>query len=99
MIREALINAGRQDLIGSGCDSVIPAIPPKEALVARRQQANEAGQGDHFHSVANPFRGEPTGERRLPNYGYRPGRKSARCQNKQRKQKGNLSTRPQPVHE
>jgi hypothetical protein len=31
-VREALSEAGRQDLIGTGCDCLIPANPPKEAL-------------------------------------------------------------------
>jgi uncharacterized radical SAM protein YgiQ len=75
MVREALIQAGRSDLIGGGCDALIPAQPPKEAIEARRKRANE---GDHYHAVANPNRGEPAGERGLPNRGYRPGRKSAR---------------------
>ncbi len=35
-VREALIEAGRQDLIGGGCDCLIPAQPPKEAIEARR---------------------------------------------------------------
>lgn len=81
-VREALIQAGRQDLIGSGCDCLIPAQPPKEAIEARRRRANDA---DHYHSVANPAKGEKPGERGLPNQGYRPGRKSARRQNKKRK--------------
>jgi Domain of unknown function (DUF3362) len=84
-VREALIEAGRQDLIGSGCDCLIPANPPKEALEARRRQANRAargdeGEGDHYHTVANPSRGKQPGERGLqqhgPKKGYRPGRKS-----------------------
>src|SRR4051794_38693140 len=54
MVREALIEAGWDDLIGDGCDGLIPAQPPKEALEARRRQANEAVHGDHYHSVANP---------------------------------------------
>ena len=29
MVREALLKAGRQDLIGSGCDCLIPAQPPQ----------------------------------------------------------------------
>ncbi|HJT78500.1 MAG TPA: DUF3362 domain-containing protein [Gemmataceae bacterium] len=78
LVREALIQAGRPDLIGGGCDCLIPAQPPKEAIEARRRQAN--APGDHYHSVANPARGEPVGERGLPNQGYRPGRKSARRQ-------------------
>src|SRR5262249_12126189 len=74
-VREALIQAGRQDLIGPGCDCLIPAQPPKEALQKRREQANRAVQADHYHSVANPALGEPAGERGL-NRGYRPGRKT-----------------------
>src|SRR5437660_5248393 len=61
-VREALIEAGRADLIGNGCDCLIPANPPKEALEKRRKQANDAVQGDHYHTVANPAKGEPAGE-------------------------------------
>jgi uncharacterized radical SAM protein YgiQ len=84
-VREALVKAGRQDLIGNGCDCLIPAHPPKEAIEARRRRANEAARGDHYHTVANPARGQPAGERGLPNHGYRPGRKGARRQAKKRK--------------
>src|SRR5213078_3197911 len=52
-VREALTQAGRADLIG-GCEGLIPANPPKEAIEARRRQANAAARGDHYHSVANP---------------------------------------------
>ena len=44
--REALLQAGLQDLIGSGCDSLIPAQAPKEALEARRRRASDAGRDD-----------------------------------------------------
>jgi uncharacterized radical SAM protein YgiQ len=85
VVREALIRAGRQDLIGNGCDCLIPAHPPKEAIEARRKGAN-ANAHDHYHSVANPSKGEPAGERRAPpmvgNKGYRPGRKGARRQDR-----------------
>ncbi len=47
-VREALIEAGRGDLIG-GCDGLIPANPPKEALEKRRKDANP----DHYHAVPN----------------------------------------------
>jgi hypothetical protein len=73
-VREALIQAGRQDFIGSGCDCLIPAQPPKEAIAARRRRAND---GDHYHTVANPAKGEAAGERGLSHKGYRPGRKTA----------------------
>src|SRR5207302_1505929 len=75
-VREALIQAGRQDLIGSGCDCLIPAQPPKEAIEARRRRANDP---DHYHTVANPPKGEKPGERgagRPKPTGYRRGRKS-----------------------
>ena len=82
-VREALIQAGRQDLIGNGCDCLIPAQPPKEAIEARRRQANHAVHGeeenDHYHTVANPARGERPGELGAgppKPTGYRPGRKS-----------------------
>lgn len=88
-VREALLEAGRSDLIGNGCDCLIPANPPKEALEARRRRANDA---DHYHSVANPAKGEQPGERGLPNRGYRPGRTSARRQNAKRKPKGGSAT-------
>ena len=74
-VREALIQAGRADLIGSGCDCLIPAQPPKEALTERRKQANH----DYYHAV-KPI-SKPT-QRRGPSKGYRPGRKSARRQDK-----------------
>ncbi len=92
-VREALIQAGRQDLIGSGCDCLIPAQPPKEAIEARRRRANQAArgeEGDHYHTVANPSKGEKPGERGLQQHGqkkgYRPGRKSQ--QRQQRKKRG-----------
>jgi hypothetical protein len=78
-VREALIEAGRQDLIGSGCDCLVPANPPKEALEKRRREAQRAVEGDHYHTVANPAKGEKPGERGASPpkpTGYRPGRKS-----------------------
>jgi hypothetical protein len=79
-VREALVQAGRSDLIG-GCEGLIPAEPPQAAFDARRQQANEAVKGDHYHTVANPAKGEKPGERGaepVKNKGYRPGRKTAK---------------------
>ncbi|MFO0845052.1 MAG: YgiQ family radical SAM protein [Gemmataceae bacterium] len=89
MVREALIQAGRADLIGGGCDCLIPANPPREAIEARRRGANqtardEGTEGDHYHAVANPSRGEKPGKRGLPITGYRPGRKSQKRQKKKR---------------
>jgi radical SAM superfamily enzyme YgiQ (UPF0313 family) len=39
-VRRALELAGRDDLIGSGCDALIPATPPPEALDSRRARAS-----------------------------------------------------------
>ncbi|MHB1424300.1 MAG: YgiQ family radical SAM protein [Gemmataceae bacterium] len=92
-VREALLQACRSDLIG-GCEGLIPAQPPKEALEARRKRANDAVRGDHYHTVANPARGEKAGERGAepPKTGYRPGRKSAK-RRQGMKRKGNSDQR------
>ena len=69
MVREALLKAGRGDLIGNGCDCLIPAQPPKAALRARMEKANESlGEGKYVHQIPNPGSSK----------GYRPGRKSAK---------------------
>lgn len=73
-VREALLQAGRQDLIGTGCDCLIPANPPKEALQARQVRANQAARGEYVHTIPNPAANKHAG--------YRPGRKTARRQGK-----------------
>jgi hypothetical protein len=80
-VREALIEAKRTDLIGDGCDCLIPTNSPKEAMEKRRREAQRAVEGDHYHTVANPAKGEKPGERGAAlakPTGYRPGRKSQR---------------------
>src|SRR5437764_944858 len=67
-VRKALEEAGRTDLIGAGCDALIPAQPPKEALLKRRENANQAVRGDHVHTI--------------PKRGYRPARTTQRRQAK-----------------
>jgi uncharacterized radical SAM protein YgiQ len=74
MVREALIKAGRQDLIGNGCDSLIPAHPPKEAIEARRRDADETARGEYVHRIPGPGGGKGRG--------YRPGRTNARRQDR-----------------
>ena len=73
-VRRALEQAGRQDLIGSGCDCLIPAQPPKAALDKRRRRANrqlsEQREGDHIRSKADG--------------GYRPHRKSSQRRSKKK---------------
>jgi len=93
-VRDALLQAGRADLIG-GCEGLIPANPPKEAIEARRRQANNAVKGDHYHTVANPAAGEEPGERGAEprSTGYRPGRTTQ--QRRQGKQRSNKAS-PKP---
>ncbi len=42
-VREALVAAGRQDLIGKEKHCLIPARPPREALIARREKKEGRG--------------------------------------------------------
>jgi hypothetical protein len=71
-VRKPLIEAGRSDLVGNGCDCLIPSQPPKEALQSRMDKAN-----DHVHTVPNQKRGYRPGraaqERRT-----KPGRNGRR---------------------
>ncbi len=66
-VREALTKAGRGDLIGNGCDALIPASPPKEAIALRRKTANN----DYYHAMPVPKK-----RQLAPSKGYRPERKS-----------------------
>jgi uncharacterized radical SAM protein YgiQ len=63
-VREALLQAGRKDLIGDGCDCLIPANPPREAIMARREKAQKDFH-EHTHMKDAPKGGKK---------GYRPGR-------------------------
>jgi uncharacterized radical SAM protein YgiQ len=63
-VREALLKAGRKDLIGGGCDALIAAKPPAAAIAARRAHADKHWH-DHVHADKTP---------RPP--GYRPNRPS-----------------------
>ncbi len=89
-VRRALEQAGRQDLIGSGCDCLIPERPPKEALDRRRREATRAfteqTSGDHIRGDGHP-RGGRAAERSGGSHrrargrktvGYRPGRGGSR---------------------
>ena len=72
-VREALIAASRTDLIGDGCDALIPSKPPPQALKARRERANREARGEYVHTI-------PTGKKK--GAGYRPHRKSAARRNR-----------------
>ena len=81
-VREALQRAKRTDLIGDGCDSLIPSRPPKEALQKRRDDANQRFAGNYVHTPpgtgATPQRQRSTDKqsrkqsRNQPGRGYRP---------------------------
>jgi uncharacterized radical SAM protein YgiQ len=64
-VRRALEQAGRQDLIGSGCDCLIPEHPPREALQRKRREATrellDQTSGDHIRGRPGPGggRGRP----------------------------------------
>ena len=89
-VRKALLEAGRADLIGSGCDALIPSQPPKVALQARMSRANGAiAEGEYVHAI--PKNGRAPAKRDIPDstpvpntprpengMGYRPKRKTAR---------------------
>jgi Domain of unknown function (DUF3362) len=60
-VRNALLEAGRHNVIGSGCDALMAAEPPREALEGRRKQATQAARGDSVHEIPNP--GRPAGYR------------------------------------
>ena len=77
-VRRALEKAGRQDLIGDGCDCLIPPRPPKEALSRRRQAANDALSDRYVHQVGEskkPRKGSRKQGRHKPGKGYRPERR------------------------
>ena len=65
VVRKALLDHGRGDLIGKGKLALIPEQPPKEAIEARRKEAT------YVHA-------EDAGVSRT--VGYRPGRKGNRRQ-------------------
>jgi uncharacterized radical SAM protein YgiQ len=80
-VREALLQAGRQELIGGGCDALIPAKAPKEALERRRQDANKRFQGNYVHTIPTGGKQKKTNKkesRHQPGRGYRPDSKKNR---------------------
>jgi len=97
-VRDALRQAGRNDLIGAGCDCLIPSTPPREALDARRKDANTRFRGEYVHTIpGEPGAGQATGRqqkkgkrkesRHEPGHGYRPDQKSALKSAARRKKK------------
>ena len=85
-VRRALEQAGRQDLIGSGCDCLIPERAPREALDRKRTEATraftEGTSGDHIRGGPGRSATTPGGQEKRPrkasrtrrSVGYRPKR-------------------------
>jgi uncharacterized radical SAM protein YgiQ len=93
-VRDALRQAGRNDLIGNGCDCLIPSNPPREALDARRKDANNRFRGDYVHTIPTKTgsgdknkKGSRKQSRHEPGNGYRPDQKSALKSGSRRKKK------------
>jgi hypothetical protein len=59
-VRDALIEAGRKDLIGEGPECLIPSNPPRAALQARRDEASSAGE----RTARKGYRGHGRARRR-----------------------------------
>jgi uncharacterized radical SAM protein YgiQ len=103
-VRKALEQAGRQELIGSGCDCLIPERPPREALDRKRREATqaftEATSGDHLRGSpatsrdgsGGPTAGDATGDQR--NSGGVSRRKTSRRQARSRRTVGYRPQRP-----
>jgi len=79
-VRKALVEAKRTDLIGSGCDCLIPAQPPRAALDRRRDDANKRFRGEYVHTIPADERRKRNRKqsRHKPGPGYRPDTKKSR---------------------
>ena len=85
-VREALQQAKRTDLIGDGCDSLIPSRPPREALEQRRREANDRFRGDYVHTIPPVDESSPSVRKKQPKKeqrdgaatGYRPRRRQTK---------------------
>ncbi len=65
-VRDALREAGRSELIGEGCDCLIPSRPPKEAIEKRRDDANARFRGEYVHTIPNPAAPQPANPSSAP---------------------------------
>ena len=77
-VREALRQAKRTDLIGEGCDCLIPSQPPKEAIDRRRKDANQRFAGNYVHDPNRRGKSSRKQSRHAPGKGYRPDAKKAK---------------------
>ena len=85
-VRQALLEVKRGDLIGEGCDCLIPSRPPREAMERRRADANARFRGEYVHTIPNNAnekkKRSKKESRHGPSKGYRPERKEVSPHNK-----------------
>jgi uncharacterized radical SAM protein YgiQ len=62
-VNTALRQAGRTDLIGEGCDALIPSQPPKAAIEARRAKASDRFRGNYVHQIDGKKKTTPIADR------------------------------------
>ena len=88
-VRKALRQAGRTDLIGDGCECLIPPTPPREAIEARRKGAKAHFRGDYVHTVGDGRQKKRSRKesRYKPGNSYRPKPKPTDPSTPRRKKK------------
>ncbi|XZE19031.1 YgiQ family radical SAM protein [Pirellulaceae bacterium SH449] len=84
-VRDALRSVNRTDLIGEGCDCLIPSKPPREAIEKRRSDANQRFRGEYVHTIPNPA---GAGSGKSPSTGSTRDGKESSASNDKRKKKG-----------
>lgn len=95
-VRDALRHVGRSDLIGEGCDCLIPSKPPKEAIDKRRSDANANFRGEYVHTIPNDSRPNDTRPNDTqadpkPTPNQRPGQGQQRKGSKKQQRSGQQS--------
>lgn len=85
-VRDALRSVNRSDLIGEGCDCLIPSKPPREAIEKRRSDANQRFRGEYVHTIPNPNGKNPNENNSQSTEAGRSD--SANSSNGQKKRKG-----------
>jgi uncharacterized radical SAM protein YgiQ len=86
-VRKALEKAGRKELIGNGCDCLIPANPPREALEQRREDANARFRGEYVHAMGGRQPEKKKRNRKESRHGPGPGYRPDSSKNRKGKRK------------